>query len=145
MKEKGFTLIELLVVIAIIGILAALVVANFNAARERARDAQRKSDLSQVKNALRLYYNDNNEYPASLPDWGKTFESAGGEVVYMRALPEDPKPDQSYYYSLQALGQDFCLYGSLENTADAEIAKSQTRCSGCGVGDTTTDYVVCAD
>jgi len=49
MRKRGFTLIELLVVISIIGLLAALIVVNFNAARERARDVQRKSDLDQVK------------------------------------------------------------------------------------------------
>ena len=64
-QNKGFTLVELLVVISLIGILSTLVIANLNSARERARDAQRKSDLRNIQTALRLYYNDNAGYPAS--------------------------------------------------------------------------------
>jgi len=111
MRKKGFTLIELLVVISIIGLLAALIVVNFNAARERARDVQRKSDLDQVKKALRMYYNDNNFYPT-----------------------DDVQKSE---------GQDFCLWATLENKSDTDIAKSQARCSDCSVGE--DDYVVCAD
>jgi general secretion pathway protein G len=58
MMKKGFTLIELLVVIAIIGMLSALLVPNFMGARERARDAQRKSDLKQIQKALEMYRQD---------------------------------------------------------------------------------------
>ena len=51
--QKAFTLVELLVVISLIGILATLVLANLNSARERARDAERKSDLRNIQTALR--------------------------------------------------------------------------------------------
>lgn len=63
-KEAGFTLIELLVVIAIVGLLASVILASLKSARERTYDAQIKSDMTQVRNALELYAGANNySYP----------------------------------------------------------------------------------
>lgn len=64
-KKEGFTLIELLVVIAIIAVLVAFSVTNFLGARQRAKDVKIKSELAELKNALRLYYNDYSIYPAT--------------------------------------------------------------------------------
>ena len=145
-QKLGFTLIELLVVISIIGILAALIMVNFNAARERARDAQRKSDLDQVKKALRMYYNDNNSYPATGSlTWGSIFQSASGNMVYMKRLPQDPSEGKTYYYAQAPSGQDFCLWATLENKSDGDISKSRSRCSSCSPPNSSYNYVVCAD
>ncbi|PIS41232.1 MAG: hypothetical protein COT25_04205 [Candidatus Kerfeldbacteria bacterium CG08_land_8_20_14_0_20_42_7] len=65
--KKGFTLIELLVVIAIIAILSAIGLVALNGAREKARDAQRRSDIAQIRTALSLYYDDNGStYPVTV-------------------------------------------------------------------------------
>ncbi|MFA4871802.1 MAG: type II secretion system protein [Patescibacteria group bacterium] len=56
MKQKGFTLIELLVVIAIIGLLSSLAVVSLNDARNKAKDAQIKSDLSQFRTYMAVKY-----------------------------------------------------------------------------------------
>ena len=60
--KKGFTLIELLVVVAIIGILASIVLASLNTARDKGLDAAIKSNLSNMRAQAALYYDDNKTY-----------------------------------------------------------------------------------
>ncbi len=63
--KKAFTLIELLMVISIIGILSSIVLISVSAVRKNARDAVRKSDLSQISKALEVYQiSHNGVYPA---------------------------------------------------------------------------------
>jgi len=55
-KNKGFTLIELLVVIAIIGILASVVLASLNSARNKGADASIKANLNNMRAQAELIY-----------------------------------------------------------------------------------------
>lgn len=130
-KPKGFTLIELLVVVSLIGVLATLVIANMNSARERARDAQRKSDLRNIQTGLRLYYNDRSGYPTkSVLDsfWGSAFTSNG--VTYMNVLPNDPlSPTQSYVYTYTD-SETYTLKACLENKSDDKAVVDATCPSG---------------
>lgn len=63
--RAGFTLIELLVVIAIIGILTALLVANFSTARAKARDGDRLAKVSQIRTATEAYIDDTGASPSN--------------------------------------------------------------------------------
>lgn len=147
--KGGFTLIELLVVLFIIGILAGVLFPNFMSARERARDAQRKQGLQQVKNALRFYYNDNQGYP----DAG-TFSFGSGWSDYMSQVPQDPLgSDNSYGYCVSSDNEAFRLWADLENVGDADIGSSQTKCpaltgevctSSCDA-DSQNCYYVCVE
>ena len=129
--KKGFTLIELLVVISLIGVLATLVIANMNSARERARDAARKSDLRNIQTGLRLYYNDNGGYTPKAEldaEWGATWSKDG--VTYMNILPKDPlSPTQDYVYTYTD-SDNYILMACLENKSDDKgVAVATTICS----------------
>ena len=139
-KTRGFTLIELLVVVSLIGVLATLVLANLNAARQRGRDAQRKSDLRNIQTALRLYYNDFDKYPANMAGniagcgngtaiciWGDPFVS--DIQTYMSTLPTDPLPDIDYRYT-RIDSDDYTLTACLENASDEKGQASATCTSG---------------
>ncbi|TRZ77963.1 type II secretion system protein [bacterium] len=86
--EKAFTLIELLVVIAIIGILATVVLVNLSSTRGRARDARRKSDLSNIRLALEMYYDEQ-----AAPAYPNEASWAADIAGYMSggATPTDPR------------------------------------------------------
>ncbi len=143
MKNKnnyGFTLIELLVVVALIGILTAVLLANMVGIRERGADTKIKNDLSQLKTALRMYYNDTQAYPINsgtcegvLPGTGSF---AVGSTVYMKEVPENCE------YGGVPNGESFVLWAQLNNTGDPDAAKSATR---CGVPPVSGRYFECLD
>lgn len=64
-KSKGFTLIELLVVITLIGVLAVAVLSALNPIEQinKARDAAKRADSSQLLASLDRYFASNEKFP----------------------------------------------------------------------------------
>lgn len=113
---RGFTLIELLVGISILATLAAAILVTLNpiTQTEKANDAKRKSDLSQVQRAIEIYYQDTGQYPSSLPAWGSPWVVSS--TTYIALLPKDPKGGKTYVYNSPPAsnGQTYYLYASLD-------------------------------
>lgn len=131
--KKGFTLIELLIVIAIIGVLATLLMANFIGVRQRARDAQRKSDLRQIQAALEIYRSDDGSYPTGPLNCNGALASGGS--TYMTKIPCDPINSGKYVYTYTTASPCtalYCLYTCLENVSDSQkdTANNSTYCTG---------------
>ncbi|MBU1070815.1 type II secretion system GspH family protein [Patescibacteria group bacterium] len=141
MKNKGFTLIELLVVISIIGVLAGMAAFNFQQARERARDVQRKSDLKQLQNALESYKND--QPSVHYPDTGNLASLIPNHI---KRIPMDPKQQKlngswvDYSY-VRTVGEtlEYDLVACLENAGDlSKDATNNVICTS-GVSYTLTE------
>jgi general secretion pathway protein G len=147
-KQKGFTLMELIVAMAILAILTTGGLTTYTRSLKRGRDAQRKSDLSQIQKALELYFNDKSSYPldngsgqigsdacqGSTCVWGTSaFEDSTG-TVYMKLLPQDPIESQSYFYRADTDGLWYQLYAKLENNDDPQ-AQSFADPPKCGTND----------
>ena len=144
MKKLGFTLIELLVVISIIGILSTLLMANVGGVRERARDAQRKSDINQIQKALEMYKN--SQKPPVYPDSGLDDHLipalTGGD--FMKKEPHDPKcsynstdlvwecgvwPDYDYVLDDED-SLKYTIVACLENASDPQKDLTNTCSTG---------------
>lgn len=121
-SSRGFTLIELLVVIAIIGILSSTILVSMQGARQKARDARRQSDLSQIVLAMELDYSDDEKYSQYTPvEW----ETVGAKIAkdtgrYLDPAPRDPS-GAAYTWINNAIGattgcgsQQYCVYADLE-------------------------------
>lgn len=78
-SQSGFTLIELLIVVVIIGILAAIAIPKFSAAREKAFLAAAKSDLRNLANLQEIYHNVNYSYGSDFAALG--FTNSDGVTV----------------------------------------------------------------
>ncbi len=112
-SSKGFTLLEILLVIAAIGILAAIVLVAINPNRQlaQARNAQRRSDVQTILNAVYQKIID---------------EGANGNTATLTAIPASPTPGA---VEILRQGQATPALGVIANCSGTTVSVSPVNMS----------------
>lgn len=160
MKKRilGFTLIELLIVIAIIGILAVAFLPSVLNAPAKARDTQRVTNLSKIRDAILENHIEDSSYPAAAACTNvATFDSGLVAASFPDGVPVDPKETGiitygtgvtcdtgGYRYVYHATnGQGVVAKMETVNKANTTCAKALTaELDTTGITDATACYLL---
>lgn len=139
-QQKGLTLIEILIVIALLMLILLAMFKVFNVDINRAKDAQRKSDLRDIKLAFEDYYNDNQAYPPE-----EFLEDCDGPSLmpYLKKVPCDPVTGNPYLYiPFPGNGdnsQGYRVLSFLDDPSDPIVEKLGCQ-NGCGIPESNPEY-----
>lgn len=148
--KRGFTLIEILLVIAAIAILAGIVIVAINPNKQLGdtRNAQRRSNVNTILNAVYQYAIDNNGTLPTIPtgtcslvaanevckagstgtcSTGVTLAVLTASEKYLTAIPTDPSVSSAdgsgYYISKSANGRITVCAPSAEQSATITVTR----------------------
>ncbi len=148
-QKNGFSLVELLVVTTIIAVILSAVVVSFQRANQSARDAKRKSDITEIKGILENYRLENGEYPETVTGFSGSGYDESSDGTFLEALSplyksriyRDPLPNQEelFYYRYQRHELPGCQY---ELGAFLESGETQPCPAACGIGSPVRYYCV---
>ena len=144
--KRGFTLIELLVVVAIIGILGSISMIALNQARTKARDSERKMEISQFGRILtgNCYLPDAGPGDYDIAEIMPEIAAKNEQYAqYLALVPQDPSGTATntlYRYTVSA-DKHCVIYANLEY-ADERVTLTNltapTVDAGTGVFESTT-------
>lgn len=100
--NRGFTLIEVLLATAIIGFLSAMSVFSIGNKLKQARDADRRTDIYEIRLGLEQYFIDNNRYPDALLFDRQPLTNDSGDITYLPRVHSDPLNRNPYLYTYDA-------------------------------------------
>lgn len=146
----GFTLSELLIVMAIIGILMSITLVGYNSYRAKARDSQRKTDLSSVEAGMESYYTVNKQYPdGGCPYSSPPFDVTGfttansclNQLKYLSATYTDPKNVDPFQYRYKRdAATKYEISAALENTNDKKLTDDCPKTGANNCDDSRLEY-----
>ena len=127
-KKAGFTLVEIMIVVLIIGILLAIAIPNFVAARESSRAKACVGNLKQIDSATQQYCMDHQYGPTNYAANKPTLDSGNATSLvttagaagsgYLRAKPVCPELANSYSVAPQITDSPYCsISGQASNVA----------------------------
>ena len=96
----GFSLIELMVVMGIIAVILTISMVSITNIKAQNRDKERKADVAEYQLAIRLYYEQNGDYP----DYPNGVQLGVGNTIdaqlspFLPSLPQDPDGSSQYWY-----------------------------------------------
>lgn len=124
-KKNAFTFVELIIVTTIIVILTWIWFSSYVQYIWDSRDSQRKSDLSHISSALKIYKQKRWYYPMPWYNFNLTYSwtivanqwllNKNVHLDTLEKLPIDPKALIPYFYSIITNKQEFQIAWTLEN------------------------------
>lgn len=153
--KRGFTIVEVMVVIVVISIVASVIFVGSQDSGRRSRDAERKTDLKTLQNAVELYRLKYGRYPQGCrgattainqSNWsghsGTYACASGNEYIiglapeFIPALPVDPKLNGANSGYVYAVNNDGTVYKiAAINTVESESVDYAHLMYRCGTGD----------
>jgi len=143
-KAAGFTLVEIMIVVLIIGILLAIAIPNFVAAREAGRAKSCVANLKQIDSAKQQSAMDN-RLGAAAPDTfvitGVAADNTGavhqlvGSNFYLRSIPVCPSGGNGAPYYLGTITQSPYCGVSASPAGVATLAGTTGATANYGLGE----------
>ena len=109
-------------------ILSGITWKQFDLARKKSRDVERKSELHEISKVIKLYYADYGKLPSeNLINnlWGKEWKD--GDYIYMKMVPKEDYTSDEYCYK-QYDNNTFALLTNLENKRDVDCFGRSIDC-----------------